>query len=371
VYPSPPTDDSVVNLVAAMQPPNTDAPDPPDPLINGPSPIAGFTDFPETPLSGVFSFGPAAINQPSGGNPATNTYLPIPGTGGGTTPTSGTADPITAFPFTVSASATPGQAATIGVGNSSSLIKIGKSSYALAALYDLFFQGGLFAPAGQWSADLAIQCGIDTSSGAVPSPNPTYFPVSTGIRIPIVAPPAVTGVSPASGSTAGGNTVTITGTGFQAASGQLAADSVSFGGTPATNVTVNSPTSITATAPAGGAGTVDVTVTDPNTGATSATGTADQYTYAAPPPSNAPVVSALIPTSGPPYSVVVIVGSNLSHATAVHFGTKKAFFLSFGSRFILTFAPPPATADSTVDVTVTTRNGTSTTSAADRFTYTG
>ena len=54
----------------------------------------------------------------------------------------------------------------------------------------------------------------------------------------------MTGVSPASGTAAGGTAVTITGTGF------LAGATVSLGGTPATGVTVVNSTSITATTPA-------------------------------------------------------------------------------------------------------------------------
>ena len=58
--------------------------------------------------------------------------------------------------------------------------------------------------------------------------------------------PTVTGVSPASGPSTGGTTVTVTGTGFAGATAdQLRADN------PAIFYTVNSPTSITATAPAG------------------------------------------------------------------------------------------------------------------------
>jgi hypothetical protein len=85
--------------------------------------------------------------------------------------------------------------------------------------------------------------------------------------------PTVTGINPNSGPTTGGTMVTITGTGFDCVSG------VSFGGTPAATFTVVSPTEITATSPAGTAGTVDVTVT--NCFGTSPTGTADQFTYVA------------------------------------------------------------------------------------------
>jgi hypothetical protein len=85
------------------------------------------------------------------------------------------------------------------------------------------------------------------------------------------APPVVTGVSPVSGVTAGGTAVAITGTNFTEVS------AVNFGATAAT-YTVNSATSISATSPAGGSGTVDVTVVTPY--GTSETGSADdQFTY--------------------------------------------------------------------------------------------
>jgi outer membrane protein assembly factor BamB len=84
-------------------------------------------------------------------------------------------------------------------------------------------------------------------------------------------PPSVTGVSPASGPTTGGTSVTITGAGFTGAT------AVDFGSNPATTFTVNSSTSITATTPAGAAGTVGVSVTTAN--GTSPPSTAAQFTY--------------------------------------------------------------------------------------------
>ena len=67
--------------------------------------------------------------------------------------------------------------------------------------------------------------------------------------------PAVTKSKPKSGSAAGGTLVTITGAAFKAPA------SVSFGTTPASEVTIVSATTIQAVAPPGSAGTVDVTVT--------------------------------------------------------------------------------------------------------------
>jgi hypothetical protein len=86
----------------------------------------------------------------------------------------------------------------------------------------------------------------------------------------IAFPPAVAGLTPASGSTAGGGTVKIFGSNLDGAT------SVKFGGAPAI-FTVDSPGQITATAPASTASTVDVTVTSP--GGTSPVSAADKYTF--------------------------------------------------------------------------------------------
>jgi Bacterial Ig-like domain (group 3)/IPT/TIG domain len=93
----------------------------------------------------------------------------------------------------------------------------------------------------------------------------------------ISAPPpsssvSVTGVSPASGTTKGGTSVTITGTGFTA---PPAGTGVSFGGAAA-QFTIDSGTRITATSPPG-SGTVPITVTTP--AGTSAATAADQFRY--------------------------------------------------------------------------------------------
>lgn len=97
--------------------------------------------------------------------------------------------------------------------------------------------------------------------GATPTPDPT--PSATV---------SVTDVSPATGLSTGGTPVTITGTGFAGGT----TPTVRFGGTAATDVTVSSDTSLTATSPAHDAGAVDVSVLhDGVTGTKS-----DAFTYA-------------------------------------------------------------------------------------------
>ncbi|MDP4271898.1 MAG: IPT/TIG domain-containing protein, partial [Bacteroidota bacterium] len=96
----------------------------------------------------------------------------------------------------------------------------------------------------------------------------------TEVSFTTAPPPAITGISPTSGSTEGGTTVTITGTNFTGAT------AVKFGSTNATSFTVNAAPQITAISPAGSAGAVDVTVT--TAGGTSATSASDQFTYVIP-----------------------------------------------------------------------------------------
>ena len=152
-------------------------------------------------------------------------------------------------------------------------------------------------------------------------------------------PPTVTAVSPNAGPTGGSTTVTITGTGFSIANNTGA---VMFGPNPAT-YTIDSNTQITATAPAGSAGFVDVTVTTP--GGTSTTSAADRYTYVA-----APTVTAVSPIAGPigGGTAVTITGTGFSAAAptgAVKFGAALATYTIISNTQIN--ATSPANAAST------------------------
>ena len=120
-----------------------------------------------------------------------------------------------------------------------------------------------------------------------------------------VAAPTVTSLATTSGPTAGGTTVIITGTNLSSATG------VKFGAASATGLTANTATSITVTAPAGSAGTVDVTVT--TVGGTSATSAADQFTYVA-----APTVASVSSTkANGSYNAAVLVPITVTFSAPV------------------------------------------------------
>ena len=103
---------------------------------------------------------------------------------------------------------------------------------------------------------------------------------------PTTPPPTVTNVNPNNGPQAGGNTVTVTGSGFVSGS-----TTVDFGSTAGTAVSVSNATSLTVVVPAG-TGTVSVTVI--TTGGGSSTPLAGAYTYNVP----APTVTAVSPDLG-------------------------------------------------------------------------
>jgi hypothetical protein len=106
---------------------------------------------------------------------------------------------------------------------------------------------------------------------------------STPTPPPIVIGPTVLGITPSSGSTAGGTEVTIGGANFAAGA------TVTIGGLTATNVRVVGSTSILAVTPARSLGPADVVVTVAAQNATLARG----FTYVAPGPNLPPVITAL------------------------------------------------------------------------------
>jgi hypothetical protein len=156
----------------------------------------------------------------------------------------------------------------------------------------------------------------------------------------------------------GGNTVTITGTGF------TGADYVLFGSTPnATGqMTVDSDTQITVTSPPG-SGTVDVIVHTPS-GSSALNPPADYFIY-----TPVPTVTLVTPPNGPlgGGNTVIINGTYFTGATSVKFGGVDALMFTVDNDVGITATSPAGTG--TVDVTVATCSGTSETSSADYFTY--
>jgi len=155
--------------------------------------------------------------------------------------------------------------------------------------------------------------------------------------------PLVGGVSPASGPTAGGTSVTISGTGFASGAG------VSFGGTAASNVSVVGSTTITAVTPSHASGGVNVVVTNP--GGESGTKT-NGFTYASA-PLPAPSVSGINPTSGTTAggTPVTISGSNFVSGATVTIGSTAATNVVVSNGSTIT-ATTPAHAAGTVNVVV-------------------
>ena len=159
--------------------------------------------------------------------------------------------------------------------------------------------------------------------------------------------PSLSSVSPTSGTTSGGTSVTISGAGF------VAGATVLFGSTAGT-VTAITATSITVTTPAHAAGVVNVVVKDPS--GQSAT-LANSFTYAP----AAPTISRISPTSGTRNggTTVTISGSNFVSGATVTFGSTQATVRSLSSTSIS--VRTPAHAAGTVNVVVTNPSGQSAT----------
>jgi alpha-tubulin suppressor-like RCC1 family protein len=165
---------------------------------------------------------------------------------------------------------------------------------------------------------------------------------------------SVSKVAPGAGPPAGGTSVTLSGAGFAEAT------AVMFGSSSA-SFTVESENRIKAVSPPG-TGVVNVTVTTP--AGTSATSSADQFSYA-------PIVTGISPKGGEASggTPVTITGVNFAGATAVKFGASNAGTFKVESENTIKAVSPPGTGD--VEVSVTTAGGTSPASESDLFEYFG
>lgn len=177
-------------------------------------------------------------------------------------------------------------------------------------------------------------------------------------EVPVSAPPAVATVGPSSGPVSGGITVSITGSGFAAGA------TVMFGATAATAVSVASGTAMTATAPAGNAGSVDLVVTNPD-GQSGRLPNAFTYVAAAPPPPappppapSAPTVTGVSPASATAAggTSVTISGTGFTAGATVSFGGAAATNVAINGGTSITATTPPHAAGA-VDVVVTNPDG--------------
>jgi hypothetical protein len=177
---------------------------------------------------------------------------------------------------------------------------------------------------------------------------------------------AVAGIAKASGSTNGGNTVTITGTGFTGIT------SVLFASEPGTSIKVLSPTTLAVVAPKHPAGLVDVLVR--GTYGPSLAVSADHYTFVAP-PSVTSVTSvtsvggtAKAAGSSTGGNIVTLTGAGFTGITAVRFGSVPGRLVKVLSPRTLTVTAP-AHAVGQVHITLTGTYGASIPGAADVYSY--
>ncbi len=166
--------------------------------------------------------------------------------------------------------------------------------------------------------------------------------------------PTVASVSPSSGSSAGGTTLTLTGTNF------LAGATVTVGGSACTAVAIVSSTSITCTSPAHAAGAVNVVVT--STEGQTGTGT-NAYTY-----EGTPTLSLVTPNTGSLAggTSITVSGTNFLSATGVTIGGVACTSLKITNAASLSCVTPVGSAGAKA-VAVTNPSGTGTLPSS--FTY--
>ncbi|MFF1960340.1 IPT/TIG domain-containing protein [Streptomyces sp. NPDC058220] len=190
--------------------------------------------------------------------------------------------------------------------------------------------------------------GSGTVGVTVTTPGGTSNPISFFY----VGAPFKSSLSPTSGVTAGGGTVTINGTGLSTAT------AVNFGAVTATP-TVLSDSQLTVVVPAGAApGPVSVSVT-------TAGGTNNGFTYTY---VDGPTIGTLTPDSGPPTggTAVTIPGTGLTTTQSVTFDGIPAPFTVINDTTVSAVTPPTGDGEpGPAEVVVTTTGGT----AAGDFTY--
>jgi streptogramin lyase len=247
-------------------------------------------------------------------------------------------------------------------GDGSTALIGGEVNYGLGAAWLFTYSGSTWNQTGtelQGSGEIDTFQGLFGASVALSSTADTALIADPhdsgrlGAAWAFAPSPAVTSLNADAGPAVGGIPVTITGSNFTGVT------AVTFGSANATSFTVNSESSITTMAPPG-TGTVDVSVTTAE--GTSPSVPADRFSYG-------PAVTAVSPDSGALAggTSVTITGAGLRGATAVRFGSVSARSFTVNSESSITAVAPSGTG--TVDVSVTTPQGLTAASSADRFLY--
>jgi len=234
-------------------------------------------DFGTTPApTGWFVKGPDTIKAIAPAASSAGAVVVTVTTGGGTRSSAATStDVFTYVTGPTIQSVSPGAGATTGgtrvtiAGQGFSGVSGVSFGSSLAGVtVDSPTEISAIVPSGPSSGG-TVPVAVTTTAGTTPSDPAADFTY-------VVQSPIVDAVEPSSGSA--GTLVTITGSRFEKnPKTGPAITKVYFGANPATNVTVVSGRSITCDAPAG-AGTVDITVTDPK-GTSAINQPGDQFTY--------------------------------------------------------------------------------------------
>ncbi len=155
-----------------------------------------------------------------------------------------------------------------------------------------------------------------------------------------LAKTSVTGVAPAIGADTGGQSVTISGSGFQLGV------AIAFGTTPATSIRIASTTEVTCVVPAGVPGRVDVRITNPDGTSAEMRGA---YEYGQP-----PLVTTLAPPSGEVGggTLIGVYGSRFATGATVTVGGVPATNVTVVSDTVIHCNTPAGSAGA-CDVTVT------------------
>ncbi len=191
------------------------------------------------------------------------------------------------------------------------------------------------------------------STVAVTNPDTTGATLAGGFTY--VASPTLASVSPNVGPTGGGTLVTLSGSAFQAGA------TVAFGGSAATSISIPASTTIACVTPAGAAGSVAVTATNPD-GQSSVL--AGAFTFVPP-----PTLSSVSPSSGPSVggSAVTLSGAGFQAGATAAFGGASATSVTVASTTAITCLSPAGSAGAVA--VVVTNPDSQTAALAGGFTY--